>query len=89
MNEPLINRDVDIFGLALSFPNLFLVIYKTQTNANNDQDYLHLWELNLAQSSIPQTFNFIELVHWCATNYQDNEGKVMSTNGHRVICTIS
>jgi hypothetical protein len=46
-NEPLIDRDSDIFDPALSFPDLCPIIHNAQTNANNDQDYLHLWESNL------------------------------------------
>lgn len=47
-DEPLIDRDGDIFDLTLSLPDLCPIVHSAWTNANNDHDYLHLWESNLA-----------------------------------------
>ena len=47
-----------------------------------------MWGSNLAHAFVPQTYNFLELVNWCAGHYLVNERVVMYFDGSKIVCPI-
>jgi hypothetical protein len=72
--------DCQIFDPITSF-DLYELHKLSFDGYNQLHDYFHEWESNLARFIIPQTYNFLEFVHWYVLNYVPSSRSILSRTG--------
>jgi len=83
------DRDADIHDPILSTQSMYVAIQLAHESASISGDLLNLFHSNLVKATIPQTYNFLEMVQWCTEHYLPNKRVVVVADGKNVICSIS
>jgi hypothetical protein len=67
-----------VYNPVLTVLDLYEEIKLISTNVAKSIDLLNLYKPNLVKAVVPQTFNFSELIIWCASHYLPEKRVVMS-----------
>jgi len=84
-----IDQDADIHDPILSTHSMYEAIRLVLENSAASNDILNLYSSNLCRVVVPQTFNFLELVHWCVEHYLPEKRAVISSDGRKVVCYLA
>jgi len=83
------DRDVDIHDPILSTQSMYEAIRLVLESATTFVDIFNLVHSNLVKETIPQTYNYHEMVWWCAKNYLPDKRVVIYVGGKKVIFTTT
>lgn len=83
------DRDVDIHDPILSTHSMYEEIRIVLESVSTSGDILNLFHSNLVKATVPQTYNFPEMVQWCAEHYFPGKRIMIASKNKKLICSIS
>jgi len=67
--ETFYDRYVDIHDHIMSTQSMYEEIMLVHESTSTSGDQLNLFHSNLVKAAVPQTYNYPEMVLWCAYHY--------------------